>query len=250
MKRYIKKIYYALKLYLSSIGFIKEEYKTYIAENDIDYDDIYKLRYEVYCTEKNYLDAKFYEDYREKDKYDQHSISFITRDSHGNIVGTARLILGKGDHKIQAEEYLNLPEYIRRGTVVELSRFIVSKQKRGRGHEVTFNLARELMQYSIEKKIDYWVAIIFYPNWVLFNRLGIPFIIFNEPKRWNPMPEHHVVPVFLNVNESFIYFRSKNKILFNYFSKNIRTNYQKNKKLMHEIDAKINEDWFKYKNFL
>jgi N-acyl-L-homoserine lactone synthetase len=52
----------------------------------------YRLRYQVYCVERKYLNAGDYPDGRETDDFDKDSVHVGAIDSCGQLAGTARLI--------------------------------------------------------------------------------------------------------------------------------------------------------------
>jgi N-acyl-L-homoserine lactone synthetase len=52
----------------------------------------YRLRYQVYCVERGFLDAADYPDGREIDEFDAHSVHLALLDAEGVMIGTARLI--------------------------------------------------------------------------------------------------------------------------------------------------------------
>jgi N-acyl-L-homoserine lactone synthetase len=52
----------------------------------------YRLRYQVYCVERQFLDAAAYPDGREADEFDSDSIHLGVVDADGDLAGTARLI--------------------------------------------------------------------------------------------------------------------------------------------------------------
>ncbi len=64
-----------------------------------DLDDVYKLRYEVYCLERGFEDpSKFYQN-QEVDSYDARSIyTLLQHKKSGEFIGTARLILPDRQH--------------------------------------------------------------------------------------------------------------------------------------------------------
>lgn len=56
--------------------------------------EVYKLRYQVYCIENVFLNAEHYLDELEFDDYDQHSIHYLIRHrKSGDFAATTRLIL-------------------------------------------------------------------------------------------------------------------------------------------------------------
>ncbi|MBF0217258.1 MAG: PEP-CTERM/exosortase system-associated acyltransferase [Candidatus Omnitrophica bacterium] len=66
-------------------------------------DDIYRLRYQVFCKELKFMREADHPDGLEKDKYDPYSIHFTIEDSE-SVVGTLRLILD-GPHGFPFTEY-------------------------------------------------------------------------------------------------------------------------------------------------
>jgi N-acyl amino acid synthase of PEP-CTERM/exosortase system len=52
----------------------------------------YRLRYQVYCRERQFLDARDYPDGREVDEFDDDSVHLGVVDANGELAGTARLI--------------------------------------------------------------------------------------------------------------------------------------------------------------
>ena len=54
----------------------------------------YRLRYQVYCVERGFLDPDDYPDGLEVDEFDRHSVHLGVIDSRGHLAGTARLVTG------------------------------------------------------------------------------------------------------------------------------------------------------------
>src|SRR5436190_603702 len=52
----------------------------------------YRLRYQVYCVERDFLDAADYPGQRETDEFDDDSVHLGVIDAQGDLAGTARLI--------------------------------------------------------------------------------------------------------------------------------------------------------------
>ena len=52
----------------------------------------YRLRYQVYCVERQYLDAAAYPSQQETDQFDDHSVHVGAVDALGELAGTARVI--------------------------------------------------------------------------------------------------------------------------------------------------------------
>ena len=52
----------------------------------------YRLRYQVYCVERQFLDVASYPDQREVDEFDGYSVHVGAVDADGHLAGTARVI--------------------------------------------------------------------------------------------------------------------------------------------------------------
>ncbi|MES2018684.1 MAG: PEP-CTERM/exosortase system-associated acyltransferase [Pseudomonadota bacterium] len=97
--------------------------------------EIYRLRYEVYCLECEYLQAKDFDQGLETDDYDDCSIHFAAYTLDQQIVGTVRLVQpGEGqvypfEGHCKVFEDFTLPP---RPTAAEISRLVVRKTFRRR----------------------------------------------------------------------------------------------------------------------
>lgn len=104
--------------------------------SEADLDPIYRLRYQVYCIERGFLDPQNYPDERERDAYDQRSLHFGLYTLSSELAGTMRLVRGRlddlplADHCVLSppsrETLAALPE------VAEVSRVAVSRDFRRR----------------------------------------------------------------------------------------------------------------------
>lgn len=108
------------------------------ADTDTLKNEVYRLRYRVFCEEENFLDAKNYPDKLEIDDYDDHSIHILLRHRATNkFVGTVRLIRQdpssvKKPFPIEKFSQIdsNLVDISKlpRQEVVEISRFAILKE--------------------------------------------------------------------------------------------------------------------------
>lgn len=55
-------------------------------------EDIYTLRFKVYCKERHFLRSEEYPDGRELDKYDRYSVHFAAYNRLNDVVGAVRLV--------------------------------------------------------------------------------------------------------------------------------------------------------------
>ena len=53
-------------------------------------EESYRLRYQVYCVERQFLDAAMYPDQRETDEFDDYSVHVGAVDAQGELAATAR----------------------------------------------------------------------------------------------------------------------------------------------------------------
>ena len=105
--------------------------------------ECYKLRYQVYCDEHEWLRTSnpYMAEKLECDEYDQHSVHVLLRlRQTGEYVGTARLILHPPEekmgvfpiHALCRENNIVLPEFFPLPRIAEVSRFCIVKDFRRR----------------------------------------------------------------------------------------------------------------------
>jgi N-acyl amino acid synthase of PEP-CTERM/exosortase system len=96
--------------------------------------EIYRVRYEVYCEECGFLPPSDYPDGLEIDVYDEHSIHFVAF-ADGNVVGTSRLVK-YSEHGYPLNEHcevLSVDEsQLPKEGLVEVSRLALRKSFRRR----------------------------------------------------------------------------------------------------------------------
>lgn len=160
---------------------------------------IHRLRYEVYCLEKRFLEAKDYPTGEEVDEYDLHSVHFLAleMDDGGKILGTLRLIKPSKDG-FPAEHHFQLTRPIRHPEkTLELSRLIIAKESRHLSAHILMGLSREVYWYSKEHGVEDLYAILEDPLLRLLRRLGLPFVEVGE-RRWYlgayTFPTHLLIP--------------------------------------------------------
>ena len=107
--------------------------------------EVYKLRYQVYCTETQFLNSEHYPDGLEIDDFDQQSVHYLIRHrKSGDYAATTRLILPDTDHLeklFPVEIHCKIDDTttmqaIDRRKLGEISRFCVSKEFKKRKNEV------------------------------------------------------------------------------------------------------------------
>ncbi|WP_432743612.1 PEP-CTERM/exosortase system-associated acyltransferase [Methylobacter sp. G7] len=106
--------------------------------------EVYKLRYQVYCIENEFLNSEHYPDELEVDDFDRQSIHYLIRHrKSGDYAATTRLILPGTDNPeklFPLELYCEIDnsgvmQPINREHLGEVSRFCVSKEFKKRKNE-------------------------------------------------------------------------------------------------------------------
>lgn len=111
--------------------------------------EICKLRYEVYCLECNYLEARDYKEGLETDEYDGCSIHFAAYTLDDDIVGTVRLVQPEDGQLYPWEghckpfEEFDLPA---RETAAEISRLVVRKTHRRRRGDSMEGISKDFVE--------------------------------------------------------------------------------------------------------
>ncbi len=174
--------------------------------------EVYKLRYQVYCLEKGFLETRT--NNIEYDEYDAYSSHYLIRHRETDCyMATTRLILPDSNHPerlFPMEVYNQIDNIeqlktIRRANLAELSRFCVSKQFRRRANErelivtndvdenrcsrrekdssahLTLALFACAIRISAEHNIHYWYAIMEPASKRIASALGIHFIEMGPP---------------------------------------------------------------------
>jgi N-acyl amino acid synthase of PEP-CTERM/exosortase system len=163
-------------------------------------EEAYRLRYQVYCRERQFETPDEHPRQLETDVFDQRSIhSLIIDKASGTATGTVRLILPDPDSPescfpIQhlCGEYLPIKHFT--SSAAEISRFSISKKMKNRVHEdcpkdmkcsVALGLMRAIVQMSTDRGITDWFAVMEPSLLRLLCRFGIYFTPIG------PLVEYH-----------------------------------------------------------
>ena len=170
-------------------------------------DEVYRLRYQVYCLEHPFENAAEHSDGRERDEDDDRSVyTLLVHRQTGDFAGTARAILPKDVqrrplpiHRILASQNGGLTNRFPAHSTAEISRFAVSKEfRRRRGEEryadanvpgavptlpterqmipyITFGLIRGIVEMCREHEISHISAVMEPPLIRILNRFGLQF---------------------------------------------------------------------------
>lgn len=118
--------------------------------------EIYKLRYEVYCLERHYLEASDFADDQETDEYDDCSTHFAAYTLNQDIVGTVRLVQPHDGQPYPFETHCSpFPEfsYPPRENAAEISRLVVKKTFRRRRGDSMEGISQDFVEKGSTKTI-------------------------------------------------------------------------------------------------
>ena len=167
-----------------------DEFEVTVANTPELVNEAYKLRYQVYCQERSFLEGKDGTETDEFDKYSYH-VLLVNRASR-EVVGCARLIVGSvsrpnSSFPIQRLYKGALPPGLPGGVCAEVSRFAISKARRSASSTALMRLAlvRGLVRLSGQLGITYWCAVM-EPS--LLRLLHATSIVFHP---LGPLVEYH-----------------------------------------------------------
>ena len=146
-----------------------------------------RLRYEVYCLERQFVDAASCSEGQESDDYDPHAVHFAATTPSGGVVATLRLVLDS-PRGFPLEEHapglLDTRPWMERGRSGEISRLIVAPEYRAgtiRQPLLLFGLFRHLYEECRRLDLGYLVAAMESGLGRLLRRLGFPFVALGDP---------------------------------------------------------------------
>lgn len=137
-----------------AINFRLSRYRFAMVDGEQELTKIYRLRYEVFCQELNFLPVDSFSDRQEKDQYDLNAVHFAAYD-RATVVGTVRLILSNGV-QLPTEKVFDVKPFLtHQGRVAEISRFVVKKRYRGKW--VGVGLISQLIAYGLKNNLEYYL---------------------------------------------------------------------------------------------
>ena len=196
--------------------YLKKRFFFYSTNDAEDLNKIFRLRYEVYCLEKKYLNANDYPSKIETDKYDPYSVFFIVKDKkNGQLAGTVRLIKKKSHElPLESEFGVKIDKENDNGRMLEVSRLIVAKdyRKSAKGqHYVLFLLFRMALNYCID--YDYNILVAELDNRILqiLKKIGIEFKVLGKAKMFMGSVS---TPILINIQKGIENLKRKNYLLW------------------------------------
>ena len=144
---------------------LRRDFVLSVAEREEDIVAAQKLRYQVYCRERNFLQGK---DGHESDEYDDHSHQILLRHRSGEIIGTVRLI--KSDptqpHRSFPMQHVcgaNVVHEYPLDKTAEISRFAISRDLRDHSKIcdplLRLALMRGVLEVSRKMGLGHWCAV-------------------------------------------------------------------------------------------
>jgi N-acyl amino acid synthase of PEP-CTERM/exosortase system len=192
-----------LQRILSAWDELDDCFEMLVADTPELLDQVYRLRFQVYCREKGFEDPIGSERGREQDDWDFQSRHLLIRHRRSSIpLATARLVLVAGDdpqRPFPVERHVGLdptpltthPWYLPRSSLAEVSRFAISRVVRrqlgengmipeGIGDSVlgawlTLRLVKGLVDLSGCHAVDHWYSFMEGGFFRLLRRLGLRF---------------------------------------------------------------------------
>lgn len=141
-------------------------YRTVLALTQEDLEACARLRFEVYCLDRGFLDPGAYPDGCERDADDQRSLSVLARHRDGHPAGSIRLVRScqPGDLPFERHAAGRLSTAgVPVAEAGEVSRMVVQRNFRGRGGHgaeplLLLELYRGLYRASLQHAIRWWYA--------------------------------------------------------------------------------------------
>ncbi len=185
------------------------------ASEKFDLKEIYKLRYEVFVEEKNWIDKAVCTTRMEVDTYDQNCtyITLNTLDENGEekLIGISRVIPLTNTIMLD-KDFKELVENVKlkRETSLEITRLTIARDYRHLHLDV--ELYKNLFKWSGEKQIDDWYFVV-EPKYLKYlNRLGIEARQIGANKVFPDGVE--AIAVHLNLPEVMIKLKKRNEELY------------------------------------
>jgi len=169
----------------------REHFEVVRASTPCLLDQVYRLRYQVYCVENSYEDPKQQMDGRERDIYDHRSVhALLVHRRSEAVAGTVRVILPGTDREpplpvnlVADSEQRELLRRLPHSRTAEISRFAVSKTFRQHCTHydprmlryITIGLIRGALEICRDNEIQYGCAVMERSLIRLLGRLGFIF---------------------------------------------------------------------------
>lgn len=191
-----------------------------VVDSSKELNDVFKLRYQIYCLEKRFEETQDYPNGLEFDHYDPYSVHFIAYLKEIPL-GTARLIM-PNKHGLPVENHCNVDIHTVCGTrdVAEISRLAVSSRAAKNlavdRSRITLGLIKQIYDIGRKLGVVYCFAAMNRALERLLNNCGITFIQAGHPVDYHG-PR---VPYMLSVADFEKNIFDKRRDIFELFSRN------------------------------
>ncbi|MFA6198630.1 MAG: GNAT family N-acyltransferase [Patescibacteria group bacterium] len=206
--------------YIEFVIFIRtfsHRFSFYTTTDTKELDEIYQLRYQVYCVECEYISKELHPDKREHDEYDDNSTHFILRDQRDNIAATVRLIHDSSlrfplEKHFNSEFNVSEPE---RNKIVEISRLIVASRYRKKF--LLLALMKGIFAYTKFNNLNYVYCVLDERLYKVLTKMGFPL------RRIGPSAAYQglTTPYIMEIGDMLENLRSVNNVLFEYLTSGI-----------------------------
>jgi N-acyl amino acid synthase of PEP-CTERM/exosortase system len=193
-----------------------------------DLEEMFKLRYEVYCIEREFLSADNYVGL-ESDEYDEYSTHFGGYNMGNLIVGTARLVQPPKEIPFPFETHCSVfKDFIfpLREQSSEISRLVVRKTYRRRYDDSPYGVSkrdkpllliglyREMYRHSRDNGVRYWYAAMESSLALSLCKMGFKFVPIG------PSTDYYgsVTPFIADLNELNETLKKENQLLSAWFN--------------------------------
>lgn len=185
---------------------------TFSVARKFEKEEIYKLRYKVYCEEIGYLPKERYPNLKEIDQFDDYSIVFVAKDLKNKIVGSIRIVPNK-EHLLPTEEFHpEFEQYVRNlGKSAEISRLVVLPKYRGGA--VTFGLIKTVILYALKNNILFYLLSCSLRHEEIYKKFGFKRI--GQPYKYIGVNDNGLsITLISNIGESLKIMPTINPIFF------------------------------------
>ncbi len=134
-----------------------------------------RLRYEIFCAEKGWIDGASCPEGFDSDEHDEDALHIIAL-KDGVAVGTTRVLLGS-KHVLPAMQFIDIAEMgLQAYEVVEISRLATLKGSRSQDLKVFLGMTHLAWEWCMAHDIKAWMAISDLPLHRLFERIRMPIL--------------------------------------------------------------------------
>lgn len=210
MSSKIKHIKRIIEFWLFQRSF-SQNFSLYTTDDRAELQEIFNVRYHVYCEEYGYLDKNIYPNKMESDEFDKFSIQFVLRTKKGELAASVRLIL-HSPLGFPIEKHTKIDIYLpaEKSRVAEVSRLIVARKFRKKF--LLLALIKGLFVYTNETNISHVYSILDDRLFPILKDMGFPF------KRIGPSTIYQGLtsPYILDVAEAKELLHKENPRLFRF----------------------------------